>query len=122
MHLLLSKQAMSEQKTCQEMLLKQWASFKYLLRQGLAIRGHKDKDGNLLQLLMLRSSDCHELKNWIKERQNFSPVILNEWIALVGLSVLRLLFVDIRWSEWFSVIPDEATDLSQNKQLALCIR
>lgn len=30
--------------------------------------------------------------------------------------------MDIRRSEWFSVIADEATDLSQKEQLTLCIR
>ena len=65
-HSLLSKQAMDEQKTRREMLLKQLASLKYLLRQDLAIRGHNDVDGNLLQLLVLRSNDCPELKSWIQ--------------------------------------------------------
>lgn len=51
-HSLLSKQAVAEQKTRQDLLLKQLASLKYLLRQGLAIRGQKDVDGNFLQLLM----------------------------------------------------------------------
>ena len=89
MHLVLSKQAMAEHKTHQEMLLKQLASLKYLFRQGLASKGNKDIDGNHLQLLKLRSSDCSELKTWTQERQYFSPVILNEQIALIGLSVLR---------------------------------
>ena len=40
----------------------------------------------------------------------------------MDLSVLRSLLVDIRRSEWFSVIADEATDLSQKEQLTLCIR
>ena len=100
------------------MLLKQLTSLKCLLRQSLAIKGHKD----LLQLLMLRSNDWPELKTWIQERQYFSPVILNEQIVLMGLSVSREPLVDIRRSEWFSVIADEATDLSQNEQLTLCIR
>ena len=104
------------------MLLKQLASLKYLLRQGLAIRRHKDVDGNLVQLLMLRSSDCHELKTWFQLRQYFSPVILNEQIALMGLGSSRELSMDIWRSEWFSVIANEASDLNQNEQLSLCIR
>ena len=84
-HALISKQAMYEQKVHQQMLLnKQLSSLKYLLSQGLAVRGHDDLEGNLLQLLKLRSSDCTDLSKWISERKYFSPVILNEQISLMG--------------------------------------
>jgi len=95
-HSLLSKQAVAEQKTRRDIFLKQLASLKHLLGQGLAIREHKDVDGNFLQLLMLRSSDCPELKTWVQERQDFSPSILNEQIVLLDLSVLSSFLVDIR--------------------------
>ena len=68
---LLSKQAMADQKLHREMLLKQLSSLKYLLRQGLAIRGHEAMEGNLLQLLQLRGNDCPEMKTWINERKYF---------------------------------------------------
>ena len=64
---------MAEQRVRQQMLLKQLSSLKYLLRQGLAIRGHEDIEGNLLQLLRLRSGDCTQLSTWIAERKFFSP-------------------------------------------------
>jgi len=75
---LLSKQAMADQKLHREMLLKQLSSLKYLLRQGLATRGHEAMESNLLQLLQLRGDDCPEMKTWINERKYFSPDILNE--------------------------------------------
>ena len=42
-----------------------------LMRQGLAIRGHKDNDsdGNLLQLLKLRCEDDSRLSKWLDSRQ-----------------------------------------------------
>ena len=43
------------------MLLKVMSSLMYLLKQGLSIRGHREEDGNLMQLLYLRSI-------WIVER------------------------------------------------------
>ena len=52
-HALITNQAMAEQKVRQQMLLKQLSSLKYLLKQGLAIRGHEDLEGNLLQLLKI---------------------------------------------------------------------
>ena len=98
---LLNKQAMAEQKQHQDQLLRQLSSLRFLLRQGLAVRGHEDLEGNLLQLLMLRSDDCPDLNRWIKERKYFSPAILNEQIALMGLSLLRKLLSDIRSAEFF---------------------
>ena len=35
------------------MLLKQLNSLRYLLRQGLALRSHKESEGNLIQLLKM---------------------------------------------------------------------
>lgn len=46
-----------QQLTCQRMLLKQLSSLKFLVHQGLAIRGHNDSDGNLMQLLNVQSED-----------------------------------------------------------------
>jgi len=119
---LLSKQAMADQKLHREMLLKQLSSLKYLLRQGLAIRGHEAMEGKLLQVLQLRGDDCPEMKTWINERKYFSPDILNEQIALMGLHTLRETLQDIRSAEWFSLIVDVATDVSNREQLAVCIR
>ena len=51
------------------MQLKQLTSLQFLLKQGLAIRGHKKIDGNLSQLLLLRSKDCPE---WVLEKRYLS--------------------------------------------------
>ena len=53
----LNSQANREQKENRDMLLKQLSSLRYLARQGLAIRGHSEKEGNLMQLLLLGSED-----------------------------------------------------------------
>ena len=50
-------------------------------------------------------------------RKYFSPDILNEQIALIGLSVLRDVLNEIRSANWFSLIVDEATDISNKEQL-----
>ena len=42
-------------------LLKMISSLRYLLHQGLALRGHQESEGNLIQLLFLRSEDIHRL-------------------------------------------------------------
>lgn len=109
----MNKRARGEQKVRQEMLAKQISSLRFLLRQGLAVKGHEDLESNLFQLLQLRSSDCSDLA---------APTIINKQIALMGLSVLRSLLVNIREAEWFSLIVDEATDVSNKEQLALGVR
>ena len=83
---LLNKQAMAEQEQHRVQLLKQLSSLKFLLRQGLAVRGHEDMEGNLLQLLKLRNDDCPGLNSWNMERKYFSPANHNEQITLMELS------------------------------------
>ena len=94
------------------MLLKQLSSLKYMLKQGLAIRGHDDIEGNLLQLLTLKSEDCPELNSWFRDSKYFSPDISNEQIALMGRRVLKDIVSEGRSATWFAVITNEATDVS----------
>lgn len=49
----LNSEVLRLQKLRRNGLLKQLTGLKYLLRQGLAIRGHNDVEGNLFQLLQL---------------------------------------------------------------------
>ena len=88
----------------------------------MAIRGHEDTESNLIQLLELRSDDCPSLKVWLRERHYFSPVIVNSQIRLMGLDLLKSLLCDIRSAEIFSVVVDEATDVSCKEQMVVCIR
>ena len=61
----LGTQASHTQATNRSMPLKELSSLqKFLLRQGLAIHGHKESEGNLVQLLELRSNDCPDLQLW----------------------------------------------------------
>jgi hypothetical protein len=61
----------------------------YLLRQGLALRGHSDEDSNLIQLLRLRSIDCIYLKEWIHYRKYLSHDIINEICKEIYLTIIR---------------------------------
>ena len=51
----LSSQLQRDQIHHREMLMKEPSSVRYLARQGLALRGHKEEDGNLMQLLKCRA-------------------------------------------------------------------
>ena len=104
------------------MLLKVLSSVKYLLRQGLALRGHKETDGNLYQLLALQAADDPFLGIWLKKDEYLSPQIINELITLSGDAVLREILAKIHSSTWFAVLADEATDVSNQEQLSLSVR
>ena len=102
-------------------MLKQLSSLKFLLRQGLAIRGHNDRDGNLLQLMELRSEDSPGLRRWLDSNHYLSPQIVNEMITLMGNTLLRKLLVRICEARWYSIIADETRDISNKEQLTVTI-
>ena len=101
--------------------MEQLRSLKFLVRQGLAIRGHDDKEGNLFQLVKLQSADDDELKKWLEDRNYLSPQIVNEQV-MMGDHLLRGLLGEIRSAPWFAVLADEATDVSIDEQLCVTIR
>ena len=111
-----------DQENRRQILFKQLFSLRYLLRQGLAIRGHNETEGNLIQLLKLRSEDDSGLKVWLSERNYLSPTIVNEQIQLMADFVLRQFLTEIKRAMWFTVIADEATDINYNEQMSVVIR
>ena len=92
----------------------------------MPLRGrHEDLaslDSNLYKLLLLRAEDCPEMNTWIYRKEYTSLEIVNEILALIGNTVLRSIVSDIQSSSWFSIIADEATDISRNEQTSLSIR
>ena len=107
-------------------LLQQLSCLRFLLRQGLAIRGHNhDQEGNLKQLLIMMSKEASPvIRQWLSEKKYMSPEIINELISMMGQSVLRKLLCNIKKAipHWFGIIADEATDVSNREQLNLSIR
>lgn len=83
------------------MLMKQLSSLRYLLRQGLALRGHEDNEGNLMRLLMLRSEDCEGLKAWLGGKKYLSHEVVNEMVRLMSNQVLREILAEIRAASFF---------------------
>jgi len=71
------KRSQSERRIA---FIKILSSIRYLLRQGQAIRGHDDEEGNFMQLLKLRSDDVKELHDFlqVENRRYTSIEIQNE--------------------------------------------
>lgn len=109
-----------------KMLMKLLSCIKFLARQGLALRGsHEDADsleGNLYQLLLLQAQEEPAMKLWLRKKEYISPDIVNELIMMMGQAVLRQILKDVREALWFSLIADEASDISHNEHLSISIR
>ena len=121
---ILTTQLQKEQEVHRAGLLKQLAAMKFLLRQGLALRGHREVDGNLYQLLHTWSDDSDVIWVWLKQGRFLSHDHVNEMITLMSLEVLRTVVSRARscTPAWFAIIGDEATDVSCAEQLNISIR
>ena len=111
---LLSTQVSKEQHERRQALIKQLNSLRFLLRQGLAIRGHDETEGNLYQLLLMCSAYDPCLTKWIRDKRYLSPLIINELITSMGLSVLRSLLT--RCSLPLPMCRGQALDGASNMQ------
>ncbi|XP_028414610.1 zinc finger MYM-type protein 1-like [Dendronephthya gigantea] len=96
-------------------------TMKTLLRQGLAIRGHQDEESNIAQFNRDKAKSNPGLKMLISEKY-FSHDILNEQERLIVLNARRTLVEEINSNNFFSIICDEASDISKLEQLSFSVR
>jgi hypothetical protein len=98
--------------------MKLLSCIRYLARKGLPLRGHHEDpeslEGNLYQLLLLQAQDYLQMKIWLDRSQYISPEIVNELIKIMDQTVLRQILVEIKSTMCFSLIADEASDISHN--------
>ncbi|CAF1244084.1 unnamed protein product [Didymodactylos carnosus] len=106
-----------QQEQRRRMLLMEITSIIYLLRQGLALRGHVDEESNLIQLLKLRSIDDSDLQDWINDKKYLSHDIVNEITKEISLTIVRDIVKQISKRKWFALICDEISDESTTEQL-----
>ena len=100
----------------QRMLQKHLSSVCYLARQGLAFRGHEEKEGNMMQLLQMWSLHDVDIKDWLRDGKYLFHIIINEQIKLMGDHVLCEMY-EIRSCMVFAIQADEATDVASNEQM-----
>ena len=107
-------------------------------RQGLAFRGHRDdapstkenshaNQGNFLALLQFRAQAGDQiLKEHLKTAAGnalyTSKTVQNQMITICGDIVRNKLLEMVRRAGFFAVIADEATDIANDEQLAVCVR
>ncbi|CAF3882931.1 unnamed protein product [Rotaria sp. Silwood1] len=108
-----------QQEQRRGLLMIEASSLQFLLRQGIAFRGHTEVDGNLFQLMQLRSADTPGLHQWLDNKKYLSHDIINELAKEMALIILRSICVE---RPFFALICDESTDESGKTQLSISIR
>ena len=102
------------------------SNIRLLARQSLPLRGTGDEqDSNFTQLYLLREEDNPFLKAWHETRKTDKYVhhdIQNEMMKVLALQVLRDIVRNLQRAEFYSLMCDEATDVSNNCQLVIFLR
>ena len=114
---ILDAKTKEQQLRRQRTLKKHLSSVRYLARQGLAFRGHDEKEGNMMQLLQMWSVHDVDIEQWLREGKYLSHVIINEQIKLMGDHVLREILSEIKSCIFYAIQADEATDVTCNEQM-----
>lgn len=125
----IASQLSSQQKMLQTNrrngLVMQLEALRFLNRQGLAIFGHQQQEGNFYQLMKVQGQRNEVCREWIKQNRYMHPEAVNEQISIMAQCILRELlatYKKVTGPPWFSVIADEATDICSTEQLNLSIR
>ena len=125
----LSAQKAAAQASSREALVTVFSSVRLLARQGLAMRGHDEKQGNLRQLLKSRSEDSPALKLWLERTTNFlSPESQNEMLQIISHNVQQAVVKAKNGNlrngnaNQFGIVVDGTQDCSGLEQESICIR
>jgi hypothetical protein len=83
---------------------------------------HQDEESNTFQFNKDKAKDNTGLHFLMSENQYFSHDILSEQERLIVLDARRTLVEEINSNNFFSIICDEASDISKPEQLSFSIR
>ena len=88
----LSSALATSQQKARACLMKIMSCVQFLGRQGLALRGNESEEGNLFQLLKLRSDDASVLFEWLNSRSHdyTSPKIQNEMLSIMQTTLSEI--------------------------------
>lgn len=109
-----------EARCCLEII---FTSIQYLARQGLALRGHTEDEGNFKQLLLLRCTDKPAMQRWLDRKTALtSPQAQNEILQLMANTIVKSIADKVAEAKQYAVIVDGTQDASRKEQLAMCLR
>ena len=121
----LQRELTKQKSENRQMLLKILSNIRFLARQSIAIRGDGDEENsNFIQLFKLRGEDDPKFAKWLEKKTDkyVSADIQNELLKVVGLQVLRDIATSLHSAEFYSIMVDETTDVSNKEQAVLCFR
>lgn len=121
---LMSKSKENEMKSARVSLLRMISSLRYLMSQGLAIRGHTDQNSNYRRLLELVAEDNPDLASWLSRSKYrwLSHDVTNELGSIMTECISKQLIKALKDSPYYSIIIDETSDVSQHEQVSICFR
>nr|XP_025038823.1 uncharacterized protein LOC106731766 [Pelodiscus sinensis] len=121
---LMSASYRKESQSARTALHNIFTSVQYPAQQGIELRGHNESHSNLMQLLLLRSTDSKELRQWLNgTKYNWlSHEVINEIIEMMAMMVLRKIVQKIKTSKFYAIVMDETTDLSRKEQVRFSLR
>ena len=96
---------------------------RFLAKQGITIQGNPGND-NFTQLLMLlgtKDSSIHATLGKTRYKYTHND-IQNELLDLMAQHILREKLKEIRENDFFAIMADEYTDISNIEQLSMCLR
>ncbi|KAL7149365.1 hypothetical protein ABFS83_05G035300 [Erythranthe nasuta] len=106
-------------------------AIRYLLRQGLALRGHDESNeslnkGNFVELIKVMAEDNDEINRVVLDNSPGNcimkaPNIQNQIISSFAHFVLKAILCDIG-DDFFALLVDEARDVSIKEQMAVALR
>ena len=121
----LQRELTKQKSENRQMLLKILSNIRFLARQSIAIRGDGDEENsNFIQLFKLRGGDDPKFAKCLEKKTDkyVSADIQNELLKVMGLQVLRDIATSLHSAEFYSIMVDETTDVSNKEQAVLCFR
>ena len=104
----------------------------FLANQGIALRGHHwnkvthRENGNFSTMIDFLANYSTELRSHIlrspKNARYLSPKIQNEFISINGDLIRKNIVKECNEALFWSVMVDEATDISTKERVSVCIR
>ncbi|XP_034229398.1 zinc finger MYM-type protein 1-like [Prunus dulcis] len=123
-----TSQARTAYRTCLNASLK---CTRYLLRQGLSFRGHDESaqssnKGNYLELLQFLADHDEKVKAVVLENapenlKLIAPSIQKDLVNSCAKETIDLILSDVK-DRYFSIMVDEARDVSIKEQMAMVLR
>ncbi|XP_070406844.1 zinc finger MYM-type protein 1-like [Nothobranchius furzeri] len=115
----------SAQEKARSALIEIVSSVRYLAKQGLALRGHDNDDGNFKQHLDEKAENDPNLASWLQKYHSYtSPACQNELLMLMSNNLIRQITTEIHGLPvlQFSLIMDGTQDISGTEQVSICLR